>query len=79
MGTSMIYNWLCRECEGHGCIDNPGLPVTSLINQAAIDHAIKHPNCNIAKDAAVDIVPGGCVFKSLHSRERKEDQAPKDN
>ena len=56
------YAWSCTTCDGRGRVQNDGLPVTSLVNRAAIAHKIDHPECSVASDAEVSLFPGACTF-----------------
>jgi hypothetical protein len=56
------FIWNCVTCKGVGSVPNQGLPVTSLLNQSALQHREEHPDCPLSKEAEVKIVPFGCVF-----------------
>lgn len=57
------FIWNCTACQGSGTVSNrSGRPVTSLVNQSALQHRHDHPNCPLAKSAEVKLVPFGCVF-----------------
>lgn len=58
----MTFDWKCIACGASGSVENPGLPVTSLVNKAALDHREKRPECPIAASAEVTLLPGACIF-----------------
>lgn len=61
----MRYLWLCNDCGASGSVDNRGMPVTTMVNLAAIQHRQKSPSCPTAAEADVQLAPGRCVFHAL--------------
>jgi hypothetical protein len=58
----MKFTWGCTDCGAAGSVDNPGLPVTSLVNLCSFQHIRISPDCKTAKAADVQLKPGGCMF-----------------
>lgn len=59
----MKFTWGCTDCGAAGSVKNPGLPVTSLVNQCSLQHINISPDCKTAKAADVQLKPGGCIFR----------------
>jgi hypothetical protein len=63
------FIWNCVTCMGSGSISNPNvLPITTLVNRAALEHLENNPDCQTAKEADVKFVPYGCVFTPMPPR-----------
>jgi hypothetical protein len=60
----MTFDWYCVDCKASGTVENPGLPVTSLVNLSSFQHIEKSPDCQTAKAAEICLKPGGCIFSA---------------